>query len=242
MNLLRAASALSASLIASFSMIMAADQASASTLLVSSTSVVYPSSPAVTASIHLTSPSIDYSSVYVSPQYLNGTLDGHAVSLFAYCVDILNSSGPGTFDVVSLLDYLGGNTVKYNQLAALIAANGGPAGKYADATTQAAVWEAIYDNNPYNAAGGNFWMNNVHNDPTLIADANAMLAQAVSNAGITGSNLQLFVARNSVRQDMLFWTTSAVPEPATWAMMLLGFGAIGFQMRRRQSAPLPQLA
>lgn len=28
--------------------------------------------------------------------------------------------------------------------------------------------------------------------------------------------------------------TGAVPEPATWAMMLLGFGTIGFAMRRRQ--------
>ena len=27
---------------------------------------------------------------------------------------------------------------------------------------------------------------------------------------------------------------SAVPEPATWAMMLLGFGGIGFSMRRRK--------
>lgn len=27
---------------------------------------------------------------------------------------------------------------------------------------------------------------------------------------------------------------AAVPEPATWAMMLVGFGAIGFSMRRRQ--------
>ena len=27
-----------------------------------------------------------------------------------------------------------------------------------------------------------------------------------------------------------------VPEPATWAMMLLGFGAIGFAMRRRRSS------
>ncbi|TCJ32186.1 FxDxF family PEP-CTERM protein [Parafrankia sp. BMG5.11] len=27
----------------------------------------------------------------------------------------------------------------------------------------------------------------------------------------------------------------AVPEPATWAMMLFGFGAIGFGMRRRKS-------
>ncbi len=29
---------------------------------------------------------------------------------------------------------------------------------------------------------------------------------------------------------------NAVPEPGTWAMMLLGFGAIGFGMRRRKSA------
>lgn len=27
----------------------------------------------------------------------------------------------------------------------------------------------------------------------------------------------------------------AVPEPSTWAMMLLGFGAIGFQLRRRRA-------
>jgi len=28
--------------------------------------------------------------------------------------------------------------------------------------------------------------------------------------------------------------TPAVPEPATWAMMLLGFGSVGFAMRRRR--------
>ena len=37
--------------------------------------------------------------------------------------------------------------------------------------------------------------------------------------------------------------TSPVPEPATWAMMLLGFGAIGLMMRRRRrSHVLAQLA
>ena len=34
----------------------------------------------------------------------------------------------------------------------------------------------------------------------------------------------------------------SVPEPATWAMMLLGFGAVGFAMRRRQKPVLAQLA
>src|SRR5690606_10389292 len=30
--------------------------------------------------------------------------------------------------------------------------------------------------------------------------------------------------------------TSAVPEPATWALMILGFGAVGMGMRRRKAA------
>jgi hypothetical protein len=28
--------------------------------------------------------------------------------------------------------------------------------------------------------------------------------------------------------------TTAVPEPGTWALMLVGFGAVGFSMRRRR--------
>jgi len=35
---------------------------------------------------------------------------------------------------------------------------------------------------------------------------------------------------------------TAVPEPATWGMMLLGFGAVGFAMRRRRRPALLQVA
>ena len=37
-------------------------------------------------------------------------------------------------------------------------------------------------------------------------------------------------------------TTTAVPEPATWALMLLGFGGIGMAMRRRRQPVLTQVA
>jgi hypothetical protein len=41
----------------------------------------------------------------------------------------------------------------------------------------------------------------------------------------------------------LYTTGSGVPEPATWAMMLMGFGAAGFALRKsRRVARLPQMA
>ncbi len=48
----------------------------------------------------------------------------------------------------------------------------------------------------------------------------------------------------SVAQRANFAPAAAVPEPATWAMMLLGFGAIGGAMRRRRrsTAQAMQLA
>lgn len=37
-------------------------------------------------------------------------------------------------------------------------------------------------------------------------------------------------------------TIAAVPEPATWALMLMGFGAVGHSMRRRRSGSFLQQA
>ena len=42
--------------------------------------------------------------------------------------------------------------------------------------------------------------------------------------------------------NAVLYATGAVPEPATWAMMLLGFAGIGFAMRRRRSVRPTSLA
>ncbi len=39
----------------------------------------------------------------------------------------------------------------------------------------------------------------------------------------------------AVIDNVTFGTSSAVPEPATWAMMLVGFGMVGFAMRKRSN-------
>jgi len=36
--------------------------------------------------------------------------------------------------------------------------------------------------------------------------------------------------------------TSAVPEPASWGLMIVGFGLVGVMMRRRSARPQPELA
>ncbi len=61
----------------------------------------------------------------------------------------------------------------------------------------------------------------------------------------TGGNGSLyqdfFGSRNEIAADLAFTltgdvTSGAVPEPATWAMLIIGFGAVGFAARRRREA------
>ena len=67
------------------------------------------------------------------------------------------------------------------------------------------------------------------NDGFFSIDLNSGAATRLGTVG-AGSLIGI-----SVRQ------TAAVPEPGTWALMLIGFGAIGYSMRRRRSA-LPRPA
>lgn len=60
--------------------------------------------------------------------------------------------------------------------------------------------------------------------------------------GMTGAS-SVDLNQNGWSNTVLVTPPGVVPEPATWAMMLMGFGAAGYAIRRRRrSASLPQLA
>lgn len=65
----------------------------------------------------------------------------------------------------------------------------------------------------------------------LLANTNYTLTMTGNSGGIAGAisgNITIMPA--------------AVPEPATWALMLLGFGAIGVSFRRRREPVFAQIA
>ena len=49
---------------------------------------------------------------------------------------------------------------------------------------------------------------------------------------VVGNSVRINLSGLTVRADDVL-QLAAVPEPATWGMMILGFGAMGFAMRRR---------
>lgn len=85
-------------------------------------------------------------------------------------------------------------------------------------------------------------------DPT-VGSCGASESWALNNVPIFGGNVDTLTVsglsrgQGSYGGNLTFTPNGAVPEPATWAMMLLGFAGIGFQFRRsRSKATLSQFA
>jgi hypothetical protein len=71
--------------------------------------------------------------------------------------------------------------------------------------------------------------------PTVIAAGNYMFSFTGTGPRDANGNALTSVVSGNV-------SISPVPEPGTWALMILGFGAIGFTLRRRRRPGLAQLA
>ena len=74
--------------------------------------------------------------------------------------------------------------------------------------------------------------------PALGFDGNQLAALTnayVTFTGLSFDKIVLASSGNSFEFDNISYGVGAVPEPSTWAMMLLGFAGIGFAYRRRRN-------
>ena len=147
-----------------------------------------------------------------SAQALNFTLTGARTATFT-----LNSSVPDSFNSSSLI----GDQIFFNNVAGTF---GGVAGlaNISFGTNLISPFQIQSPTLPYTQFGGSAVLfSGSPSNPTF------NLGTYNFPAGFVVGASTLTISRAAV--------VAAVPEPSTWAMMLVGFGAIGFAARRRRA-------
>ncbi len=181
------------------------------------------------------------------PVVLQGTTSsGKPFSVITYCFDLLhnisvgfgyqasvnytfstapmstdNITGPGTGNILTL-----SQVQKMSGLAKLGARlflNGSPNLNDAMPAIQAAIWNSEYGLTA-----------------TLANPSAQALYEHYRGLSFTGATVPGLVARNAQgliigAQQSLALAHGAVPEPASWALLITGFGAVGVAARRRRA-------
>ena len=80
-------------------------------------------------------------------------------------------------------------------------------------------------------AGGAFEVAFVNSVPIVAGELNRLVVNGISRGNGAYGGQATFAP-----------LSSAVPEPATWAMMIMGFGVVGYAMRRRRVTFRPRQA
>lgn len=188
--------------------------------------------------------------------YVNG---GAAFDFFTYCVDLSKyvSLGNVNYTSYSVMPISALSTItaaKANALNALLtntnpllAAATGQNAINISAATQLAAWEIMFETKPswsvsnmssafYVTTPGSSATANTQALKSAKSLANSYLNNIKTNNWTVNNSYQLQLLYSPSQQTQVFLTPS-VPEPATWAMMMIGFGAIGGALRhRRRSA------
>jgi hypothetical protein len=88
-----------------------------------------------------------------------------------------------------------------------------------------------------------FYQNQGLFDYLLDGSVDGVLFDSIRITSVAGALASSPVTIDFEKQNSLTLAgDAAVPEPATWAMMLIGFGAVGYTMRRRRRTIMPQVA
>jgi hypothetical protein len=183
---------------------------------------------------------------------LTGTGPDGAVTFESYCVDIFDWLGGGTFTTADLstLPFSGAQlrTLRTFLVNADPLVSGGSA--VMSAAAQLGAWEILNESagngydltaGAFSASGGNL----TGNGYDALALANDWLARVEDRrwTANAGGKLALITPAGG-NQPQVYLTAggsqgigpaAAVPEPASWAMMIMGFGAVGAGLRRRRA-------
>lgn len=186
--------------------------------------------------------------------------NNQAFDILTYCIDLAHTVSLGnvnytSYSVIPISSYTGMTTAKSNALNALLtntkgllAAATGQNAINISAATQMAVWEIMFETQPAwsvtNSASA-FYMTtpggSSSQNATALTNAetlaNTYLSNVKNNTWTVNNAYTLKVLYSANQQSQVFLDTAAVPEPATWGMMVIGFGLVGGALRsRRRSA------
>jgi hypothetical protein len=168
-----------------------------------------------------------------------------SVSFTTYCADIFDWLGNGTFSsnaYSSLSSSSQAHPYSVTQLSTVttfltnVTASGLLTSSDNKAAAQLGIWEILNESpsNSYNLNTGLFYATG-GNLGNAITTANTWLGNLSTTwkAPAAGYTMNLLDPGKG-NQPQIFLSTAAVPEPASWAMMVGGFGVLGSVMRQQR--------
>ena len=198
--------------------------------------------------------------VYIGTIDLTGDLinvpGNDLTSLHVFCIDIHDNLGGGTFNEVPITDlenvnsdvnvhYSAQQVTDLTKFLAYVDTQGGVTNALTSAVTQLGVWEIISEANDTNwnvtDSSSSFWVSGLDTSVTTLA--NTWLANS-HNQSVLGYTLHVLdPAAGNQTQAFITHVPGGdiqlgVPEPATWGMIVVGFGLLGAALRRRKPEEL----